>query len=82
MECGEAFVCCVNIGEERVLKGSVGGGWEGVFMKNRPIEIETKREVAYLGRRLGCAALVFRCEHCSEDVARLFGSGGRTGIEG
>jgi hypothetical protein len=42
-----------------VLKGSVGGGWVGVFMKNRPYRDGNKREVAYLERRLGCVALGF-----------------------
>jgi hypothetical protein len=40
-----------------VLTGSVGGGWAGVFMKNGPYRNGNKQDVAYLERRLGCAAL-------------------------
>jgi hypothetical protein len=59
----------------------VGGGWTGVFMKNRPYRDGNKREVAYLGCRLGYAALGFWCEHCSVDVVRLLGSGMRAGLK-
>jgi hypothetical protein len=33
-----------------VLKGSVGGGWADVFMKNRPIEMETNEKSPALCR--------------------------------
>jgi hypothetical protein len=66
---GSLCVCCVSFRVEGVLKGSVGGGWAGVFMKIRPIKMETSEKSPTWKAAWVVQRWVSWSKHCTEDVA-------------
>jgi hypothetical protein len=79
---GSLCVCCVSFEWMGVMKRSVGGGWAGVFVKIRRIEMETSEKSPTWKAAWVAQHWASWRKHCWEDVTRLVRSEWRAGVKG